>query len=295
MALIRLNREPAAAPTAPSDDADAFPPWVISSVMVFLMPFVQRQGQAADPYYQGRDFLREVERNLRQPLNWRNGDDGAWRSLVARVADNPSLLVDIVDFALRNMLLGSYPSNCDALAAELNRALHEAGTGWRVALIEGTVNYRLERRTDPAALDAMTRITREQSREAAHLSAAWDAAYGRNPNPSRAYSEAIKAVEEVAIPVVLPNDTSATLGKVIGALRSTAAGWESSFIRDTKLPSGTLVTPIEVVIAMLDLLWVNQTDRHAPIEPISQSRAESAVHTALGLVGIFRSGSISKR
>jgi hypothetical protein len=205
------------------------------------------------------------------------------------------LLVDVVDYALQNMLLGAHYQTAQADAAELNRALQEAGAAWRVAPIEGTFNHRLERRTDPAASVAMKRITSNQPRDSAHLSLAWEAAYGRDPQPSRAYSEAIKAVEQVAIPVVLPNDNLATLGKVIGALRAAPGGWDCTFTRDTKLPSGTPVSPIEVVIAMLDLLWVNQTDRHAPIKPITQSHAESAVQVALALVEIFRSGAISKR
>jgi hypothetical protein len=102
-------------------------------------------------------------------------------------------------------------------------------------------------------------------------------------------------VEEATIPVVLPNDTSATLGKVIGELRAAPARWDCPFTRDPKLPSGMRVTSIEAVIALLDLLWVNQTDRHAPVVPITQAHAESAVQLALALVGIFRSGAISKR
>ena len=114
------------------------------------------------------------------------------------------------------------------------------------------------------------------------------------PNPSRAYSEAVKAVEEAALPIVLPNDKSATLGKVIGELRATPSAWQCIFARDSKMTHTTAVTPIEVVIGMLDLIWANQTDRHAPITPIVQEQAESAVQLALALVELFRSGAISK-
>ena len=105
----------------------------------------------------------------------------------------------------------------------------------------------------------------------------------------------MKAVEESAIPIVLPSDQSATLGKVIGELRATPATWDCIFARDSRMTSAMTATPMEVVIAMLDLLWANQTDRHAPIQQVTQPQAESAVQLALALVEIFRSGAISKR
>jgi hypothetical protein len=41
---------------------------------------------------------------------------------------------------------------------------------------------------------------------------------------------------------------------------------------------------------MLDMLWKNETERHSPVTPITQEQAESAVHVALSLVQLFRSG-----
>lgn len=265
--------------------------------MDFLGPFVRGEGMDASDSmgYGHRNFLQELERNLQQPLDWRHRERSAWASLLKRFEHDPSLLVDVVDFALHNILLGTYFQNYEVVAGELNRALRESGAVWRVGRIEGTVNYRLERRTDPTAAAALHRITRHQPHEAKHLSAAWDAAYGRNPSPSRAYSEAVKAVEESAIPVVLPTDQSATLGKVIGALRAAPGTWDCVFARGSRMTSATAVTSMEIVIGMLDLLWANQTDRHAPIQPVTQAQAESAVQLALALVEMFRSGAIFER
>ncbi len=265
--------------------------------MQFLGPFVRGEGYEVTDAMgnRRRTFVQELERNLHLTLNWRHGERSAAKSLLDQCAANPSLLVDVVDYALRNILLGSYHQNSATIADDLERALLESGAAWRVGRIEGTPNYRLERRTDPAASAALARLTDEETREGAHLSAAWDAAYGRNPNPTTAYSEAIKAVEESAIPIVLPNDPKATLGKVIAALRDAPGKWDCIFDRDSRVSTGATVTPVDVVVAMLDLLWTNQTDRHAPIEPISQAQAESAVQLALALVGIFRSEAISRQ
>jgi hypothetical protein len=295
VALPRRNRARSSEPTPAPEEADAFPEWAISSVLDFLGPFIRGEGRDADAYGDSRrSFLRELERNLRQPLDWRYGTRSALASLQQACDQDPSLLVATVDFALHNMMLGTYFQNYEAVAREFDRALRESGSVWRVGRIEGTVNYRLERRTDVAAGMALNRIAGLRARGGEHLTAAWEAAYGRDPNPSRAYSEAVKAVEDSAIPVVLPNDKVATLGKVIAALRQSPHGWHCVFARDTKLTPTMTATPIEVVIGMLDLLWSNQTDRHAPIQAVTQEQAESAVQLALALVEIFRSGAISK-
>jgi hypothetical protein len=51
-----------------------------------------------------------------------------------------------------------------------------------------------------------------------YLATAWNRAYGRNPDPSGAYRDAIRAVEASAKPIILPADPVATLGKMIAAL-----------------------------------------------------------------------------
>jgi hypothetical protein len=54
------------------------------------------------------------------------------------------------------------------------------------------------------------------------------------------------------------------------------------------LTRGGGATPVETVISMAEPLWLNQTDRHAPVRPIEQAEAEIAVHLALSLVHIFQ-------
>jgi hypothetical protein len=116
-----------------------------------------------------------------------------------------------------------------------------------------------------------------------HLTSAWNHAFGRNPDPSRAYAESIKAVEAAAIPVVSPNNSKATLGTVLGDLKAAPQKWQLVLSR----PSTTGIAPVEVVTHLVSLLWANQTDRHAPVQPIDQSQAEEAVHIALMLVHTF--------
>ena len=108
---------------------------------------------------------------------------------------------------------------------------------------------------------------------------AWAAAYGRNPNASEAYRHAVKAVEALAVSLAEPNNPSATLGKAIGTLRGNRAQFASILAnpgRRIGSPTATDLTGFDVMLAQMDLLWHNQTDRHSPgdthpVVPIEQA------------------------
>lgn len=310
MPLFRRSRPaPADAPTRavspPAHEDTSFPQWALSSIYAWLAPFFHGAGPDASGYSafgssQERNFLREIERNLRLTLDWRQGERTALDSLNTQLQRDPELLIKVVDYALRNPLMGYSFQEYDRAVGELDRTLREAGSIWCVRQTPQRVECYLERRVDPAAGAAITAIATESSRDAEHLSTAWRLAYGQSPNPSEAYREAVKAVEVVAIPIVLPNDSTATLGKVIAAMRQSRTKWTSTFTRSVADPQqqGVQHAPVEVVIQMLDMLWKNQTDRHGvapaqPVEPITQEQAELAVNLALTLVQLFRGGGIA--
>jgi hypothetical protein len=168
---------------------------------------------------------------------------------------------------------------------ELERLLADGGSAWRVA----DNGMALERRVDPTATDAFRHAA--TANPASHLAAAWTAAYGRNPNPTVAYSEAIKAVETACIPVVTPGaqGAKATLGKVIITLNDHQQDWQLA-IHSSGAPAD-----ISPLLAMLRLLWQGQTDRHGgstPTIPVTAKAAEAAVHLAVTLVQWFQSGTI---
>jgi hypothetical protein len=123
-----------------------------------------------------------------------------------------------------------------------------------------------------------------------HLTLAWVAVYGRSPDPGKAYSEAVKAVEVAAQPVITPADTSATLGKMIAVFRDGPGKWEFAL-----KPSST--DPHEAVLQMMRLVWTGQTDRHGTADPekplhVSPEEAEAAVHLAVTLVQWFTSAAV---
>jgi hypothetical protein len=277
---------------------EGIPPWCVSSVMAFLGPFVANQGVVHRSYYGGsspgdtrRDFLLEVERNVRIPLDWSNGRVSADRSLAVIIHRDNAKFVEVLDYALKNIELGYTGFEISEAAEALDRALTEAGSVWTVAG-DAAQGFRLRRRVTEAG-DALAHQPQTGTGDAANeLRTAWDKAYGRNPEPGAAYRHAVMAVEAAAIPVVSPNNPTATLGTVISDIRNKPAKFSALIGRDARRvgPSGDDLSPVEVVLAQLDLLWANHTDRHPPLTAITQEQAEWAVHTAALLVQTFRAG-----
>lgn len=125
------------------------------------------------------------------------------------------------------------------------------------------------------------------------LSDAWHAMYGRSPNPSEAYRDAVRAVEAAAKPLVTPHDPTATLGKMIAAMRDAPQKWTFAIAAEG-------VSGVDVMRQLMDVLWKGQHDRHGRHDPegpieVSASEAEAALHAAVTLVHWFRSGAVAPR
>ncbi|PSM41512.1 hypothetical protein C6Y14_22025 [Streptomyces dioscori] len=121
-----------------------------------------------------------------------------------------------------------------------------------------------------------------------HLAAAWQAAYGRSPDPVRAYSEAIKAVECAAHAVIQPNRAKATLGTMLGEIKNA----RHKFSAAIPSPTGDSIAPAE---AMMRALWEGQTSRHGAqtaTVPETLEAARAGVHLAAALVQWFVSGAV---
>jgi hypothetical protein len=268
----------------PLTPEEELPDWVVSSVLAFLEPFFHRYGPAAD----SRDFVREAETTFHVPLPWQNGPEGAANVLYQAIQADRALMARVLDFALGEIMLGYEGMNMDGAIADLSRAL---GKGSNYEVVQPNPErwaWRLQRRTTIAASAAVSVQTATGDDPGKHLDEAWKAAFGRDPRPSVAYSEAVKAVEAAAIPLISPKHSAATLGTVLGELRSNPKKYAAVFETDAVLDRDTMLSPVETITVMADLLWRNQGERHAPIVPTTQPQAELAVHIALTLVQAFR-------
>ncbi|MDE0368594.1 MAG: hypothetical protein OXI84_00465 [bacterium] len=223
--------------------------------------------------------LQKAEQVLRVKLDW-TGSRAARRSLLARLQYSVGGL-DLLDYCL--YLCDDWDFGDDE-ARELQGILHRSGSAWRVAA-HPAGRYCLEQRVDPTVEEAARSEMAQESNAATYLSSAWHHAYRRDPDPSRSYSDSIKAVEAAARPVVTPKDQLATLGKMIAAMRDKPQKW------------GTVIGDVDTVRIMMDTIWKAQVDRHGTDDPqkpltVSQSEAEAAVQFAATLVQLFRTGAI---
>lgn len=232
--------------------------------------------------------VRSLERMLNKQLVASDDDITAFRHFVSTVQENKTHCLNVVDCLVRI----SNPNSSEV--ARLDYELLQGGSIYKIGVVaSGTLG--LVRRVEQAAEDAARRATQHDERAGQLLLKAWRLVYGLNPNPSDGYRQAVRAVEAAANPVVSPNDRSATLGKTIANLRNQAGQWELTLTHPLARGAGT-----NTLVAMMDLLWSSQHDRHVPYDEdtpleVGQQEVETALHLAIVLVEWFGSGRVQPR
>ncbi|WP_435818843.1 transposase [Kitasatospora cineracea] len=115
--------------------------------------------------------------------------------------------------------------------------------------------------------------------------------YALHPDPSGAYVEAVRAVEDVANPLYA-SSPRATLGEVIREFEHRGGNY-SMVILDNNAAPATTVT----VLSLVKLLWHGHRDRHPGGQtsaPITQEAAQAAVHIAALLVQLLSTSAVVK-
>ncbi|MDQ1438359.1 MAG: hypothetical protein QOK43_1988 [Acidimicrobiaceae bacterium] len=276
------------------------PPWLHASLWGWCAQRV-RIGSA-------RDTVQQIERSLRFSSGMAFDDRAdtmaafgssevpALSALRQAVVADETLFLDVVDWLVSRMYVdhADYEDRGEALEeeeyydsqlAQLDEILEQAGSMWTVD--RTSTPRRLVRRVPAEIVAAAKQATSPDDRASEHLTKAWAATYGRRPAPSEAYSQAVKAVEAVAIPVVCPANPRPTLGRVVKDLQAKPSKWHVGL----RHPNSDHA--VVVVAEMCDLLWKGQADRHgssAGPPAVSLAEAEAAVHLAATLVQWFRSG-----
>jgi hypothetical protein len=257
---------------------EGLPGYMVESAVEWIEPLVA-YGKKLMP-----SVFRDLETALRMepPLVWSNGVYSAWSNLRKRIADDGEFGLNVLDYFVSERCT-------DERRAELDALLVRGGSAWRVAEVPGD-GHRLERRAPGPVAESMDAIETDNERAHRHLRVAWGELMGRDPNPSTAYREAVRAVEAAAKPVLLPDNPTATLGTMIVALRDKPDKWRVG------LEHGE---PMQVR-EMCQLLWKGQIDRHGSDDPdaplnVSQEEADSAFYLALALVRLFTSGAVARQ
>ncbi|WP_159054694.1 hypothetical protein [Streptomyces dysideae] len=168
----------------------------------------------------------------------------------------------------------------------LQEMLTLAGSAYRVNDAATGLELRVDATGQQAVTSALAASQTPQSGSAAdHLATAWRCVYGRDPDPSKAYGEAIKAVECASQSTIEPNNSKATLGTMIKVLGNSPQKFT------TAIPAA-VGDDITLVVDMMRRLWQGQTSRHgsqAPTRHETQQQAEMSVQLAVTLVQWFTS------
>ncbi len=195
------------------------------------------------------------------------------QTFFSELISSSEYLIDALDFCLEARGRGF----ANILKTELTEARSTLTIG-----DDPSGRPQLEYRQPPELTELVQEIGSTTGRPGAHLTLAWNAAFGLNPDPNKAADEANKAIEVAAKPLVSPNNGKVTLGTLVRDMRAKPSKWETDLDLDDD-------DDIVAIISMLDMAWRaqyrhgNETD---PIE-ISQQAAEMIVHQAIVLVHWF--------
>lgn len=211
-------------------------------------------------YFGNERPLRALVAHLRLNINpaWNAAQTG--RELLRAASGDDELFLDMIDGTLDVYRVA------DVTVAALSRLLDVSGSVWTVAPDKSLA--RVVSDEAQATYDAATAPADEAATE---LQEAWGNAFGRNGDPSDAWDHAIKAVEDVLIPVVVPSKAKATLGDVLGQLGSAQSAGNWKMI----LPGNDQTHDVAPLVAMLRLMWPNH-DRHGGNTPKRTPSAEEA-------------------
>lgn len=209
---------------------------------------------------------------------------GLFLSTALQIRKDDGLTLSVADFLVAKLSSTSH----EVWNEDLEELLSNAGSAWRVG--RRLEFAGLERRVPTAVQAASDAVIASAGGAGELLSDAWHAAYGMNPDPEKAYSKAIKAVEEAAKPLVSPKDSIATLGKMVSAMRD-QKDWALPLRDDEKNPSS------DTVVKMMRSLHSGQQQRHGGSgdRPSTQEEAEAALFLAVPLVQFFHAGLVARR
>lgn len=262
---------------------DGVPAWLVQP----LIDWLGRNYLLDDPTRGAaprRDKLHRVEVVLRVGLDWRFGDVGAYHFLLSVLKQDAQRFLSLVDLALKDLEDDAAVSNA---IDHLDGVLRDGASAWMVA----PDRRGLVKRVESEVAEAARVVIQSWPRAGHHLGEAWRKIFGREPDPSGGYHEAVKAVEVAVCPVIIPKHPKPTLGIAIAALRDAPPGTFATVFAD--LAPG--LKPLDAVRELMSLVWTNQLDRHgSPDEKVplqvSPEQAEAALFAAVTLVQWFHRG-----
>lgn len=230
-------------------------------------------------------FLVDFQTASKQHLGVPTGKRTYFRHLADFLRKLPSnTFANLLDYMLSTMPISGYEHHLKAL----ERILSTGGSSWKVGTRGG--RNGLVARMPSSVVDVVAEVTSASDRAGNKLAQAWDKAYGPDAQPSDAYVAAVRAVEILICPLVSPRNDRATLGTVIRDLRAQSGSWSFA------MKHGDGTDTVGEVVALLQLLWKGQNDRHgsSTYADVTLQEAQAAVLLSSTLVGWLSKGMLQR-
>jgi hypothetical protein len=190
-------------------------------------------------------LLQRLATATRIPVRSSSAVGGISHQITEAIQRNDELFLDVLDATL-------YFRGAAANTASLLQILQTGASAWTL-FPDGR---GLQKRVEETAVDAFKAATTAEDSVSLELAEAWMAAFGRNPDPSDAWDHSIKALEELLIPVVLPEVAKPNLGGVAGQLEAASHKWKLA-----PSTSSQTLDDGKTLAAMIRVIWPNP-DRH---------------------------------
>lgn len=275
---------------------DGVPKWMESSIWNWLSSKFKYSDHNGRTKYHN-NYLHEVELHCRLTFGSNSEDYPLYGGLYKVFAANTEHALDILQATVEIAEIKDRKNAWESKTIthsdidRLNDILIKGGSKWHV-VIEGS-SARMESRVNTTTINAYKHLITDAADFSKHLKAAWEDCFGRKPDLSGAYTNAIKAVEAATWRVITPNNTKATLGTMLNDFEAQAkAGKFNVGFKDKDA-----ITTLDTAHSLMQRLWKSQTDRHATggyANP-SQLEAESAVYLAITICQMFSSGLITRK
>lgn len=196
----------------------------------------------------------------------------------------PLAQLDILDWLLGNARVDF---------ASLRRILDSAG---HELTVSPDGRFLMER-VEPTMLNTFEVATRTED-AASDLAQAWELTFGRDPSPTDGWGHAVKAIEALLAPIVSPNDSKATLGKMTGVLRDKPEAFSCALPDRTFRSDGqeTVKLGVEVLTDALATIGY-QPGRHGGDDMSEADRgvARNVVLLATSVVAWLREGALTRK
>ena len=171
------------------------------------------------------NLLRDVERVCRVRIDYTGTSTTDGPKYIRHVLTGVGAELRVADYLL---------SRGDATSPDgLDKLLQDAGSAWKVGERAGRPG--LVRRVPEGVQKNADSVMSSAGMAGVKLAQAWERAFGVNPDATGAYALAVRAVEDAAIPVVVPKQTNASLGHVIGQLARDGEDAESLGVVEERL------------------------------------------------------------